>query len=94
MSKNLLENYAQIKISDIDFLMNGDVTNYIDQYWIVKDDAIFVEKRMMSLLTNKDKRIVEMLAKNADFKDTEIKQISIICLNDRKLKRLIDECSK
>lgn len=94
MSKNLLENYVKIKISDIDFLMNGDVTNYIDQYWIVQDNAILVEKRMMSLLVNRDKRIVEMLIKNKDFKDTEIRQIPIVCLNDRKLKRLIDENSK
>jgi len=88
----IIENeYKFVDISQINTLVNGDVSNYLNYYWVTKNGSVLLNKRFQNFLCNKNKSIVEMLIKDCDIQDYEILQIPIICVNDHKIKKLIND---
>lgn len=58
---SILSAYKKTKLANVTTPETGNFSIYVNYYFLVKDDCIFVKKRGTSILGNSDKRVLEHL---------------------------------
>lgn len=79
--KKLEDDMNFFNVNEVSQLKNGDVTLYLNHYWIIKDNKIMKLKRG-SYQCNPDRNIVEHLLKKLKdyYVGCEITQIPVVCI--------------
>ena len=78
---SLKEQYNLVNIDEVNTLLDGDARNYIDYYWMVKDNYIIQSKRGLNFICNKHKEVVESIKRMPEFSECNIIKIPLICTN-------------